>query len=104
MKFDLLAQLNNKIPKRTKICFISGIIIGWLTHFYMFSHKLVNWDDINSFNSFGSGDYLGRWFLKYIHPWGSIYSIPAVHGLLFVLLLTLSACCILEIIDRKSVV
>lgn len=70
MKFDLLAQLNNKIPKRTKICFISGIIIGWLTHFYMFSHKLVNWDDINSFNSFGSGDYLGRWFLKYIHPWG----------------------------------
>jgi hypothetical protein len=103
MKFDLLAQLNNKIPKRTKICFISGIIIGWLTHFYMFSHKLVNWDDINSFNSFGSGDYLGRWFLKYIHPLGSIYSIPAVHGLLFVLLLTLSACCILEIMQIKSV-
>ena len=71
MKFDILAQINNKIPKRSKICLISGMIIGWLTHFYMLSHKLVNWDDMNSLDEFGSGDYLGRWFLKFIHPLGS---------------------------------
>lgn len=102
MKFDILAQINKKIPKHTKICFVSGMIIGWLTHFYMLSHKLVNWDDMNSLDEFGSGDYLGRWFLKFIHPLGSKYSIPAVHGFLFIVCLSLSACLVLEIMQIKS--
>lgn len=102
MKFDILSKLNEKIPKHTRICFITGIIVGWLTHFYMFTHKLPNWDDMNSLSSFGSGDYLGRWFLKYIHPLGSIYSIPAVHGFLFILLLSISACLVLEIANIRS--
>lgn len=102
MKFDILSQINEKIPKHTRICFITGIIVGWLTHFYMLTHKLPNWDDMNSLSSFGSGDYLGRWFLKYIHPLGSIYSIPAVHGFLFILLLTVSACIVLEIVNIRS--
>lgn len=102
MKFDLLSQINNKIPKHTRICFITGIIVGWLTHFYMLTHKLPNWDDMNNLNTYGSGDYLGRWFLKYIHPLGGIFSIPAAHGFLFILLLTISACIILEIVNIRS--
>jgi hypothetical protein len=51
---------------------------------------------------YGSGDYLGRWLLKYIHGLGSKYSIPAVHGLLLILLLTLSACLVLEIAGIRS--
>ncbi|MDE7479382.1 MAG: glucosyltransferase domain-containing protein [Lachnospiraceae bacterium] len=81
---------------------MSGIMIGWLTHFYMLSHKLTNWDDINSLSSFGSGDYLGRWFLKFIHPLGSRHSIPAVHGFLLIVMLSLSACIILDILQLKS--
>ena len=103
MKFDIFAILNKKILRHTKICFVTGLIVGWITHFYMFTHKLVNWDDANNMSAYGSGDYLGRWFLKYIHPLGSVHSIPAVHGFLFVLLLTLSACLILEIMGIKSV-
>lgn len=103
MKFDIFAILNKKILKHTKICFVTGLIVGWVTHFYMFTHKLVNWDDANNMSAYGSGDYLGRWFLKYIHPLGSVHSIPAVHGFLFVSLLTLSACLILEIMGIKSV-
>lgn len=103
MKFDILAQVNKKIPKHTRICFLSGMIIGWLTHFYMLSHKLVNWDDANNLDTYGSGDYLGRWFLKYIHPLGGKYSIPAVHGFLFILCLSMAACVILEILQIRSV-
>lgn len=103
MELDILAQLNKKIPKHTKICFVSGMIAGWLTHFYMLTHKLVNWDDMNNLSKAGSGDYLGRWFLKYIHRLGSIYSIPAVHGFIFILCLSLSACIVLEIMRIKSV-
>lgn len=102
MEFDLIARINKKIPKHTKICFVSGLVIGWLTHYYMLSHKLMNWDDVNNLASYGSGDYLGRWFLKYIHPLGGKYSIPAVHGFLLILCIAVSACLILEIMQIKS--
>lgn len=102
MRFDIFAALYKKIPKHTRLCFVTGLIAGWLTHFYMLTHKLVNWDDANNMSAYGSGDYLGRWFLKYIHPLGGVHSIPAVHGILFILLLAVSACLILEIVDIKS--
>lgn len=102
MKFDLFSELNKKIPQHLKLCFTSGMLIGILTHFYMLTHKLCNWDDVNNLSRPGSGDYLGRWFLKYIHPLGSIYSIPAVHGMLFILCLALSACFIVEIMQIRS--
>jgi hypothetical protein len=103
MELDLLEQLNRKIPKHIKLCLVSGIIIGCLTHFYMLTHKLVNWDDANNLSAPGSTDYLGRWFLRYIHGLGSVHSIPAVHGFVFILFLTLSACLVLEIAGIKSV-
>jgi hypothetical protein len=68
----------------------------------MLSHKLVNWDDANNLSAFGSSDYLGRWFLKYIHGLGSVHSIPAVHGFLLILFLTLSACLVLETANIRS--
>ncbi len=102
MGFDLLTQLNKKIPGHTKVCFVSGIIIGWITHFYMLTHKFLNWDDANNMTTFGSGDYLGRWFLKVIHPLGGKYSIPAVHGFLLIVCIAVSACLILEILRIKS--
>ncbi|MDE6911682.1 MAG: glucosyltransferase domain-containing protein, partial [Lachnospiraceae bacterium] len=102
MRFDLLAQLKKRIPKHTMICFVSAVIVGWLTHFYMLTHKLLNWDDANSMGTYGSGDYLGRWFLKYIHPLGGRYSVPAVHGFLLILCIAVSACLILEIMRIRS--
>ncbi len=102
MDFDILAQCTRKIPRHTRICLVSGLVVGLLTHFYMLTHKLPNWDDLNNIGAFGSGDYLGRWFLKYIHPLGGRYSIPAVHGFLLILCLTIAACLVLEIAQIKS--
>lgn len=102
MDFDLLARLNKKVPGHTRVCFIAGIISGWLTHFYMLSNKLTNWDDANNMAAYGSGDYLGRWFLKYIHPLGGRYSIPAVHGFLLILCIAISTCIILDIVQIRS--
>lgn len=103
MKLDIFSVLNKKMLRHTRVCFITGIIAGFITHFYMLAHKLVNWDDANNLSAYGSGDYLGRWFLKYIHPLGGVHSIPAVHGVLFILFLALSACLILEITGIRSV-
>lgn len=102
MDFDIVGWISKKMPRHTTICFVSGLIVGWLTHFYMFTHKLPNWDDLNNIGAYGSGDYLGRWFLKYIHELGGRYSIPAVHGVLFILCLSIAACFVLEIAQIKS--
>lgn len=102
MDFDLLNQIKTKMPQHIKICISSGLIVGLITHFYMLTHKLPNWDDLNSINMYGSGDYLGRWFLKYIHSIGTKYSIPAIHGFLMVLILVFAACLVLEILNLKS--
>lgn len=104
MELDIFALLNKRIAKHTKICFLTGLLVGWVTHFYMLTHKLVNWDDINNLSSWGSGDYLGRWFLKYIHKLGSGHSIPAVNGVIFIVCLSVSACIILEIVQIRSTV
>ncbi len=102
MSFDLVAQFCKKVPRHTKICLTAGIVIGWLTHFYMLTHKFPNWDDANNMDSFGSGDYLGRWFLKYIHPLGGKHSVPAVHGFLLIVCIAVAACLVLEILQIKS--
>ena len=102
MQFDIFAQWNHRISRHTKVCFWTGMLLGWITHFYMFTHKLPNWDDLNNIDAPGSQDYLGRWFLKYIHPLGSQYSIPAVHGLLFIVFLAIAACFVVEIMQIKS--
>lgn len=102
MNYDLLKSWKNRVPKHIWLCFITGVLTGWLTHFYMLTHKLPNWDEANNLTSYGSGDYLGRWFLKYIHPLGSSYSMPAVHGMLFIIFLSLSACLVLAILDLHT--
>ena len=102
MSYDILQNINKKIPHHTKICVVVGLVIGWITHFYMLTHKLTNWDDATNLAQYGSGDFLGRWFLKYIHRLGTRYSIPAIHGVLMILILTLSACLVLEILHLHS--
>lgn len=99
---DIIDVMNQKVGKHIKICFISGIVVGMIIHFYMMTNKLPNWDDATNLSAYGSGDYLGRWFLKYIHPLGSEHSIPAVHGFLMILFLTLAACIVMEILGLKS--
>lgn len=102
MNLDIFDIWNQKIEKHIKICLLSGIVVGMITHFYMLTNKLPNWDDATNLSAFGSGDYLGRWFLKYIHSLGSEHSIPAVHGFLMILFLTFSACIVIEILELKS--
>ena len=102
MNFDIFEKINRKIPSYLKICVISGLLTGGITHFYMLTHKLPNWDDATNLSQYGSGDFLGRWFLKYIHRLGTRYSIPAIHGVLMILVLTLSACIVMEVLKLHS--
>lgn len=101
--FDIFGTLKEKIESQYVICIVSGVVCGIITHLYMLTHKLPNWDDVNNVNGEGSGAFLGRWFLKYIHPIGGSTSMPAVHGFLAILIISLTACMILKIMNLKSV-
>lgn len=101
---DIFEKVINKIPRRIRFGFISGIITGILTHFYMLTHKLPNWDDINNFTGYGQGSNIGRWFLQYVHRLGGRWSLPAVHGVLAILFLAVSACLISEILELRRTV
>lgn len=102
MEWDMVQNLFGRIRKNIWICFFSGIVFGWMTHFYMLTHKLPNWDDIMCIDNFGSGAQLGRWFLKYIYQFGSKWSIPALHGMIGIVLLSVASCVIMEIFRLKS--
>lgn len=103
MELDLFHNFSKRIEKNIKLCFLVGMIIGIITHLYMLTNKLTNWDDVNSLNRFGAGDNIGRWLLKYVNPLGSTYSIPAVHGMIMIVFLSISACLIYHMLGLHSV-
>jgi len=102
VKKDLLYAIATKIPGNIWICLASGMISGLLTHLYMLMHKLPNWDDLNNFHGYGSGDSWGRWFLKYVRPLSGEWSIPAINGVMAIFIIAVSSCLIIAALDLKS--
>ncbi len=102
MEYDVIKKLWNRIPGYIRIAFVSGMVTGLVTHFYMLTHKLPNWDDANNLAGYGAGRDIGRWMLYYIHSYAGDYSVPAVHGFVYILNLTIAACIVLGILELRS--
>ncbi|MBO5503651.1 MAG: glucosyltransferase domain-containing protein [Lachnospiraceae bacterium] len=100
--FDFFKLLQGKIPRRTKICFLTGIVIGFITHFYMMSNKLPNWDDLNNIKGAGVGKEFGRWAVGLWHHFFSTWSAPSINGMVAIVLFSVNACLVLEILRLKS--
>ena len=100
--FDLFRILREKIPRRTKICFLTGLVIGFITHFYMMSNKLPNWDDLNNIKGAGVGKEFGRWAVGLWHHFFSTWSAPSINGMMAIVLFSVNACLILEILRLRS--
>lgn len=99
--YGIFDKVMSKIPKRIWFGFVSGITAGLLTHLYMLTHKLPNWDEVNNFSGYGQGVGIGRWFLHYVHYLGGRWSIPMVHGILAIIFLSVSACLISEVFGLR---
>ena len=100
---DVLPGLWGLIPKRMKICFLTGMISGILIHAYMFTNKLSNSDDLKYLGGYGVGKEFGRWFLHIVNPWDGNYSAPWLTGLFAVFFLSLASCLVLSILKIESV-
>lgn len=104
---NILKKLYKKIDKRFKITFIWTLIIGLFTHFFVLANVLNNHDNIR-FTPFRAGADLpsGRWVLYLVNDkwhkiWG-VYNLTFLNGILTIVLISVSACIIVNIYDVKS--
>ena len=105
---NLIKDTYNRIEKRYRACFFSGIICGLLAHIYALTNHLYNYDELwHTPTGFGTGVEVGRWALS-ITVWlqkiffDDCYTIPMFNGLLTIILYTLTACMAVAILDIKD--
>lgn len=94
-------NIMQKIKNNKKVFFII-LCIGIVIHLAALTNKLVQPDEIEYLFSKGNGMVLGRWFLdvtKYIFP---NYSMPAFNGIIALILLSISACFVSNVLEVKS--
>ena len=99
---DTFKEILLKIPFHIRCCLVSGILWGIITHAYMLTNKLPNWDDINNVGGYAVGSEFGRWFLKYVNPLDGIWSVPWLSGIFSIVLISAAACFVLSTLHLKS--
>lgn len=98
-----------KEHKRYVRLFVLTFLVGVAVHFYMFSNKFYNYFEMNNIltpMSIDKGDTLamGRWFLPVVSRLSSVYSMPAVNGLICLVCLSLVSCMLVDILQIKRTV
>lgn len=101
-------QLFNKIKQNIKpewrFTFFSAVIIGLLTHLFVFTNRLPNHDSLHNIYNTQAKVKSGRFFLGPASGMSSYFELPWVIGLLSILFLALAAVSIVMLfrIQKKS--
>lgn len=101
---DALFQKSwNKIKKKEYMYpFFSAVIVGLLTHMYMFVNKFPNADAMTNFYFDQNMVTSGRWFLTVVCGISSYYDLNWVIGVLSIFYLAISAVFISEFFEVKT--
>lgn len=91
-----------KIPKNSKIAFISTIILSFIVHMYYFTNHLLNHDSVAYLYLNGDTISGGRWFFKPIGRISSFFDLPFVIGVLCTLYLALTVALTIYIMEIKK--
>ncbi len=87
---------------KCKIPFFSAFGVGLLTYMFTLTNKLVNFDDVYCLFSRGGTLESGRWGLYLIWRFLPNLSMPWLHGVTTLLLLSLSACVIIHTLEIRT--
>lgn len=103
MPEDFLQKWKMYTKKEWKIAFVTGIIIGMLTHMFVFTNILPNHDSLISIYHSQGKSTSGRFFLTYFAGISSYFALPWINGVLSILYLSLTAVVLTEFFElRKS--
>ena len=87
-----MEKLINKLKEEQyKIPFMSGLVIGLITHMFMIVNKFPNGDSMTNFYFDQNMVTSGRWFLTIACGISSFYDLNFVNGLLAIIFLSISA-------------
>lgn len=97
-----MKRIYNRILPQRKICFLSAVIIGLVTHMYKLTNWLPNWDSLVFRYDSQNMVSMGRWFLPVVCTFSSFYDLPWLTGLLAIVFHAAGAACICGILDVKK--
>ena len=100
----IINKIKNNILPQWKICFISAVVIGLITHLYKITNWLPNWDSLVFRYDAQNMLSMGRWFLPVASGISSFYDLPWLTGLMAILFHALGAVAIVEIFEVKKAV
>ena len=82
--------------------FCAALLTGLAAHGYAFANKLLNHDEIESLFGKGATVTSGRWGLELVKILFPDWSMPWIYGLVSLVLIALSACLMLRILDIRT--
>ena len=85
-----------------QVAFFATIIIGLITHMFMFSNKLVNHDDIHELFGKGATISSGRWGLALLEAIFPNYSMPWIYGAISLVLIAVAVCLIIKLFSIRN--
>ncbi|MCM3389130.1 glucosyltransferase domain-containing protein [Ureibacillus chungkukjangi] len=102
MPEEILGKLRNKVKSEWLLAFSSAMIIGLLTHLYIFTHRFPNHDGLHNFYSTQAMVTSGRFFLGPASSLSSYFDLPWVIGLFSLFFLALTSICLVILFDIKK--
>lgn len=102
-----IANKCNHISAVMKYTFITTIVVGFITHFYIFANKFMNYFEMGNILTtmdITKGDTLsfGRWFVPTATNLFTKYSVPSVMGFITLLYLSIAAVLIVDLLGINS--
>ena len=103
MKLDeLVHRLWGRVGSAEKTALFTALIAGYVTHLYAFTNIIPNSDGLSRVYDLQQMTVSGRWFLHYATALNRFTQMPAVIGLLSVLLIALAAAFAVNVLNIRS--
>ena len=97
-------KIKNNVLPQWKVCFLTAIVVGLITHIFKISNWLPNWDSLVFRYDTQNMISLGRWFLPIASGFSSFYDLPWLTGLLGIVFHALGAVAIVQMFNvRKKI-
>ncbi len=93
-----LAKRWRQVPGYIRLTYLTAVVLGLLTHLYMFTNKFTNHDDLNQMFYADYGKASGRWLLPSLLRLDGNISMPWLIGVLSILCLAGVPCVVVALL------